>query len=125
MASFKKFKGAAYDIAHHAQSPMSFLFPYVGKLCQKANLTAVTIKLLEDAPYPQELDYMEPFSCALNSLVKKFEDILIKLDLPISEVIQMDLTIIFNQGYGDGSIYIVESKMSLKSGKKWVQFASD
>jgi hypothetical protein len=122
MASFKNFKGAAYDIAHHAQSSMSYLFPYVGKLCQKANLTAVTIELMVDDPYPKELDYIEPFSLALNSLVAKFEDILIKLKLPISEVVQMDLTIIFNQGYGDGSIYIVESKMVLKSGKSWVQF---
>ena len=122
MTSFKKFKGAAYNIAHHAQSSMGYLYPYVGKLCQKANLTAVTINLMDDNKYPKELDYLEPFSMALNSLMVKFEDILIKLQLPISEVVQMDLTIIFNQGYGDGSVFIVESKMVLKSGKKWVQF---
>ena len=121
MASLKPLKGAAYNIAHHAQSGLSYLYPYVGDLCQKANLTAVTIKLMDEDPYPKELDFIKPFSLAINSLIAKFKEILLKLNLPISEVVEMDLTILFNHGYGDGSLYSVESKMVLKSGTKWVQ----
>ncbi|MEP7706088.1 hypothetical protein [Paraglaciecola sp. 25GB23A] len=121
MASLKPLKGAAYNIAHHAQSGLSCLYPYVGELCQKAGLTAVTIRLLDEEPYPTELDYIKPFSLAVNALVVKFEEILSKLNLPISEVAQMDLTILLNKENGDGSVYSVESKMVLKSGVKWVQ----
>ncbi len=121
MASLKPLKGAAYNIAHHAQSGLSCLYPYVGELCQKANLTAVTIKLMDENPYPKEFEFLKPFSLAVTSLVEKFQEILLKLNLPISEVVEMDLTILFNNGYGDGSIYSVESKMVLKSGTKWVQ----
>lgn len=121
MASLKPLKGAAYNIAHHAQSGLSCLYPYVSDLCKKADLTAVTIKLMDEDPYPKELEFLKPFSFAVNSLVAKFEEILVKLNLPISEVVEMDLTILFNNGYGDGSLYSVESKMVLKSGTKWVQ----
>jgi hypothetical protein len=121
MASLKPLKGAAYNIAHHAQSGLSCLYPYVGDLCKKADLTAVTIKLMDEDPYPKELEFLKPFSLAVNSLVAKFEEILVKLNLQISEVVEMDLTILFNNGYGDGSLYSVESKMVLKSGTKWVQ----
>ena len=121
MASLKPLKGAAYNIAHHAQSGLSCLYPYVRDLCKKADLTAVTIKLMGEDPYPKELEFLKPFSLAVNSLVAKFEEMLVKLNLPISEVVEMDLTILFNNGYGDGSLYSVESKMVLKSGTKWVQ----
>jgi len=119
MASLKPFKGAAYDIAHHAQSGLSYLYPYVGELCKKGNLTSVTIKLMDDDPYPQELEFLKPFSLAVHSLVTKFKEIVLKLELPIGEVAQMDLTIFFNNGYG--SLFSVKSKVLLKSGTTWNQ----
>ncbi len=121
MTSFKRFKGAAYDIAHHSQSGLSCLYPYVGDLCQKANLTSVTIKLMDKEPYPRDLEFLEPLSFAISSLFDKFKVILLKQNLPILEVVEMDLTISFENGYGDGSLYSVESKIVLKSGTSWVQ----
>lgn len=119
MASLKLFKGAAYDIAHHAQSGLSYLYPYVGELCKKGNLTSVTIKLMDDDPYPQELEFLKSFSLAVHSLVTKFKEIVLKLELPIGEVAQMDLTIFFNNGYG--SLFSVKSTVLLKSGTTWNQ----
>jgi len=119
MASLKPFKGASYDIAHHAQSGLSSLYPYVGELCKKGNLTSVIIKLMDDEPYPQELEFLKSFSLAVHSLVAKFKEILLKLDLPIAEVAQLDITIFFNNGYG--SLFSVESKIMLKSGATWIQ----
>jgi hypothetical protein len=121
MASHKLFKGAAYDLAHHTQSSMSCLYPYIGKLIEKSGSTFVTLRLMDENPYPQELEYLEPLSLAINSLIRKFKEILEKINLPFSEVCTMNLSIDFPNGFNDGSIYSVHSNIVLKSGATWLQ----
>ena len=118
MTSLKLLKGATYDIAHHAQSGPSFLYPHLGEACSEAGINFIKIELLATDPYPNELKRIKPLEHAIKSLKTRFNNILSKMNIPLSEVNELNLVFKFPEEFDDYSIYSVESTLIGKSGKK-------
>ena len=119
MASQKPLKGVAYDIAHHAQSSLSHLHPYIGDLCKEVNITEVTIDLMAEDSYPAELKRIEPLEMAVNALKQKFESILSKQNMAREFINGLTLTFIFYNN--DSYLCSVESTLVKNNGITLVQ----
>jgi hypothetical protein len=121
MASLKPLKGAAYDIAHHAQSGLSYLHPYIGQLCEEKGLIEASVNLLDSNPYPCELRRIDQLESSCIALQEKFKDILTKLNLPLSEVCGLHLKFSFSSSMDDYYTCSVESTLLKQDGAKFVQ----
>jgi hypothetical protein len=121
MASLKAIKGVAYDIAHHAQSGLSYVHPYIGELCAEIGINETSLSLLDSHPYPENLRRIEPLELACTALKRKFIELLEKMDLPIAEVTSIDLRFIFGPTRADHYLCSVESILIRASGTKYVQ----
>ena len=91
MASLKRLNGACHDLAHHAQSSMSFLHPHLAEECRRAGLAAVTVDLTAEQPYPTELVLSPSMMSALVALKNWFFDLLQRLGVNRSEVSSVKL----------------------------------
>jgi hypothetical protein len=121
MTSLKAIKGAAYDIAHHAQSGLSYVHPYIGTLCAEVGINETVLSLLDSRPYPENLRRIEPLELACSALKKKFIELLEKMDLPVAEVNSINLRFIFEPTRADHHLCSVESILIRSSGIKYVQ----
>ncbi|MCK5354688.1 MAG: hypothetical protein KAJ63_06185 [Methyloprofundus sp.] len=115
----KKLKGVAYDIAHHAQSGLSWIHPHIGGACKETGITEATIHLLSENPYPENLPIKKPLELAISSLQKKYEEIMLKTGLPLSSVKSFDIIVIFNSA--DNYTCSVRSILKTESGKIYDQ----
>lgn len=86
MTSLKQLKGVAHDIAHHAQSGLSFVHPHLGQACRAAGVTSAWLDLLEERPYPEGLPVLRPLELALGALRDKFVQMAGSKGIPPSEV---------------------------------------
>jgi len=119
MASQKPLKGVAYDIAHHAQSGLSYLHPYIGDLCKEAQINEATIDLVAADSYPSELRKIEPLIKSVGALKQKFESILSKQKMELEFISSLKLKFIFHSG--DSFVCSVESTLVKSNGTTIVQ----
>jgi len=119
MASQKPLKGVAYDIAHHAQSGLSYLHPYIGDLCKEAQINEATIDLVAIDSYPSELRKVEPLINSVGTLKQKFESILSKQKMELKFISSLKLKFIFHSG--DSFVCSVESTLVKSNGTTIVQ----
>ncbi len=121
MSSLKLLKGVAYDIAHHSQSGLSWIHPHIGEACQEAGVNEATIHLLSNNPYPDNLPVKEPLKLAINSVKKKYEEIMQKVGLPLAEVESLAIIVLFKSNRTDNYTCSVKSIMKTTSGKTYEQ----
>ena len=114
MARVKPLIGVAHDIAHHARSGLSFLFPHLWEACQAAGVTGVTVNLLDSDPYPAMLREHGPLRLALGNLLKRFDRILVSRGLDVAGLSEARLDFAFPPRSGDGSIYGVHCTIVAK-----------
>lgn len=118
MASLKPLKGVAYDIAHHAQSGLSYLHPHLGEMCREAGKTEATIDLMAKNSYPTELREYKPLKLAIGALKEKFAIILSKREMSLDFISELKLKFIFYTA--DYSLCAVESTLVKTSGITYV-----
>jgi len=75
MASLKKLQAVAHDIAHHAQSSLSWIHPHLGEACAEAGVLDTSVELLMSSR-PRGLAARKPLELALSSLREKFFEML-------------------------------------------------
>ena len=119
MGTLKKLKGVAYDVAHHAQSGLSFLHPHIGEACKEIGVSEATVRLLSENPYPENLPIKKPLQLAIGSLKNKYEEIMSKMELPLSSVKSLDIIVIFCNS--DNYTCSVKSIMETDTGKTYEQ----
>ena len=119
MASLKPLKGVAYDIAHHAQSGLSYLHPHMGEMCREVGVAEATIDLMAKDSYPAELKEYKPLKLAIGSLKEKFMSILSKREMSLDFIKELKLKFIFYTS--DNSLCIVESTLVKTSGITHIQ----
>src|SRR6266516_1415231 len=101
MASLKPLNGVAHDIAHHAQSGLSWLHPHIGEMCRKAGVNKAVVEITESQPYPPGLERYKPLELALESLHKKLLEILQKQSLSLADVASLQLEFTFSPNRTD------------------------
>ncbi|BBN81459.1 hypothetical protein PA25_14440 [Pseudoalteromonas sp. A25] len=119
MASLKPLKGVAYDIAHHAQSGLSFLHPHLGEMCREVGITEATIDLMANESYPAELREYKPLKLAIGALKDKFAIILSKREMSLDFISELKLKFIFYTA--DNSLCAVESTLVKTNGITHIQ----
>lgn len=65
MPSQQVLKSVGHNIAHHAQSGLSYVHPYLGQLCREAGVMSIEVELLDALPYPVGFPLMRPLELAL------------------------------------------------------------
>jgi len=119
MASLKPLKGVAYDIAHHAQSGLSYLHPHLGQMCREAGLAEATIDLISKDSYPAELREYKPLKLAIGALKDKFASILSKREMSLDFISELKLKFVFYTA--DNSLCTVESTLIKTDGITHIQ----
>ena len=72
MATQRELLGIAHNIAHHAQSGLSWLHPHLAEACRFALVDAAEVELLDPQPYPLALPRRKPLEGALQDLQTRF-----------------------------------------------------
>ena len=114
--SAKRLNSVAHNIAHHAQSPLSYLDPHLGEICRSLGITNVTLNLLK-SPYPKGFPVSEPLSMATNHLQKKFLKMTTDSGSNIDEIESAVLHFQFSSKRRDGYV-VVKSVIRLISGRE-------
>ncbi len=91
MASLKPLNGIAHDIAHHAQSGLSWLHPHIGEMCRKAGVNKAIVEVAVANPYPLGMERYIPLELGLQSLHKKFLEMLQTHSLSLADVASLQL----------------------------------
>jgi hypothetical protein len=115
----KTLRGVAHDIAHHAQSGLAFLYPHLGAACREAGVLETSVELLTEGPYPDGLPRHEPLALALTSVRARFFEILAAYGFAASEVSRVELSFVFPERHGDGSIYSVRALVVATNGREY------
>jgi hypothetical protein len=117
MGSLKKLQAVAHDIAHHAQSSLSFVHPHLGEACSEAGVLDVSIELLDVAPYPTGLSERAPLTLALGALHQRFLELLSRYDLSAADLSGARLEFRFKPERRDHYSCHVRSVLTAKSGR--------
>jgi hypothetical protein len=113
----KSLLGVAHDIAEHAQSGLSFLYPHLCRACQEAGVRTTSLSLLEDDPYPATLRQHEPLALAFVGVRLRFLQILASYGYSSADVASIQLSFTFPVTWEDGSIYAVVAAITTPSGR--------
>ena len=116
MASLKKLQAVAHDIAHHAQSSLSWLHPHLGEACADAGVLDTSVELLT-SPYPPGLAARKPLEAALVSLREKFLDLLTNYGLGPADVTAVRLEFRFSPPPRDNFSCAVRSVITARTGR--------
>lgn len=111
MAKRAAMNGVAHDIAHHAQSGLSWLFPHLRDACRDAGVLTTSVDLVNERPYPPGLPHKQALALALSSMRQTLAAILQKNGFDFAEITSASLEFTFPIGYGDGSLYSVRSTL--------------
>jgi hypothetical protein len=111
--------GVAHNIAHHAQSGLSWLHPHLFNACRNAGLQHVRIDLLQSDPYPTGLPAVEPLRLALVSLQLKFWEILARERFARATVESVSLDVQFPAAGGDGYSCAVHATVTATDGQTY------
>ena len=103
--------GVTHDIAHHAQSGLSWLYPHLGEACRDAGVLTAAVDLVDEQPYPPNLQHNQPLALALISMKQTLAAILEKHGFDFTDLTSARLEFTFPSGYGDGSLYSVRSML--------------
>ena len=103
--------GVTHDIAHHAQSGLSWLYPHLGEACRDAGVLVTSVDLVEGEPYPRGLRHKQPLALALVAMRQTLKAILEKHGFDFADVTSARLEFTFPTGYGDGSLYSVRATL--------------
>lgn len=86
MTSRRHFNGIAHDIAHHAQSGLSFLHPEIAEGCRRSAVAEVRLNLLSDQPWPPGFPVEQPLRLATAALQQKMREMAEAASLDISDL---------------------------------------
>jgi hypothetical protein len=103
--------GVTHDIAHHAQSSLSWLYPHLSDACRDAGVLTTSVELVDTRPYPPGLQHKQPLALALVSMRQTLAVILEKHGFDFADLTSARLDFTFPTGYGDGSLYSVRSTL--------------
>ena len=103
--------GVTHDIAHHAQSGLSWLYPHLGEACRDAGVLVTSVDLVEAEPYPRGLHHKQPLALAFVAMRQTLAAMLQKHGFDFNDLTSARLEFTFPTGYGDGSIYSVRSTL--------------
>lgn len=112
MARLATLNGVAHDLAQHAQSGLSWLYPHLGEACREADVLTADVELVSEEPYPARLPERQPLRLAFGALKTTLFAILAKHGFDPSDIESARLEFTFPVGYGDGSLYQVRSVLS-------------
>ena len=116
MASNRHFNGIAHDIAHHAQSGLSYLHPWLDDACREARLSEAALDLLADRPWPTGFPVSEPLRLATSALQRRFADMVAKAGLSVDDLSEAGLVFIFASPGSAGSPE-VRSRLKTEDGR--------
>ena len=111
MPKIDALSAVAHDIAHHAQSGLSWLYPHLGEACREAATLSSTIDLTEPQPYPKDLPTRAPLRLALGALRRTLAALLERHGFSLGDLTEAQLEFRFPEGFGDGSLYSVRSRL--------------
>jgi hypothetical protein len=120
MPSQKHLNGIAHDIAHHAQSGLSCLHPYLGQLCRLAKEGQATVELTAPEPYPDGLGDHQPLRLALGALRQKLIDLLAQKSLAMSYISSFVLEFTFSADRTDDYSSEVRAKLVTRAGRTFM-----
>ena len=92
MPSSKLLNGVTHDIAHHAMSGLSWLYPHLTQTCRKADITEVVFDLTSKTPLPSSIPDYEPLRLASQALHRTFVGILESVGFTLADVSTARLT---------------------------------
>lgn len=101
MASLKQLQGIAHDIAHHAQSGVSFLHPHLAQMCRQADVVTAAVELMAERPYPEGLGEWRPLEAALGVLRERLIAVLEAHGLSAVDIRSAHLVFLFRRGGTD------------------------
>jgi hypothetical protein len=101
MASSKRLSSVSHSIAHHAVSGLSYVHPHLKLAAKSLADTTALIDLLADDACPQRFSEIAPVNASLNSLKKRFLEILSSESFSISELKTAVLMFEFPNQYPD------------------------
>lgn len=122
MASAKRLNSVCHSIAHHAVSGLSFIHPHLRLACKSAGIDRITIELLSENPYPQNLKHLQPLALALLALREKFITILNAEGFDITHIQSVTLQFQFQLLVDDDYSTNCLAKITSKYGKTYQQF---
>jgi hypothetical protein len=114
--SAKKLNNMAHNIAHHAQSSLSYLHPHLGEACRALGITNVTLNLLK-TPYPKGFPVSEPLSMSTNQIQNKFLKMIAESESSIEEIDSAVLHFQFSPWIRD-DYCVVQSVIRLVCGRE-------
>ena len=116
MASLKKLQAVAHDIAHHAQSSLSWIHPHLGEACAEAGVLDTSVELLMSS-CPRGLAVRKPLELALSSLREKFFEMLSTYGLSREDVSAVRLEFRFSPLPRDNFSCAVRSVITARTGR--------
>jgi hypothetical protein len=116
MASLKRLKGVAHDVAAHSQSSLSWLHPHLAQACQRVGVPTVSVGILDADPFPVGFEPSEPLQSALSELRKWMETNLVTQGFSASDLQRAGLVFSFRQG-GDQYDCAVAATLVDKTGR--------
>src|SRR6185369_14307871 len=91
MATRRALAGVAHDIAHHANSGLSYLSPHMAQALRTVGLETTVVELLVSSPYPPGASEMKPLRLALQALRSTSGTILEKYGFSLADVTSIKL----------------------------------
>jgi hypothetical protein len=119
MTSMKVLQSVAHDIAHHAQSGLSWLHPHIGQGCRTIGHLEIEVELTSTEVYPPALPPMEPLRLALLGLRDRFWKIVVAHKLEKSSVKEASLLFHFSEGRRDDYSSEVTGRVTGSNGRTY------
>jgi hypothetical protein len=94
MTSRRRFNGIAHDIAHHAQSGLSFLHPHVVEAMRRNGTSIARLDLLAEKPWPATFVAHEPLRLATAALRATFRDLVADASLEVGDLAEASLAFV-------------------------------
>ncbi len=91
MTSRKRLKSVCHNIAHHAQSGLSYIHPHVVRACRDVGAPDMHVELLDSDPCPSQYRQIETLRLSLQALRGKFESILVAEGFALADVARVSL----------------------------------
>ena len=118
MASKRLFNGVAHDLAHHAQSGLSYMHPHVTRDCRAHSMRQVSADLLSPAPWPAGFKPSKPLRVATDALRETLARLISQQGLAGEDLQTARLTFHLVEGKDDWTTQ-VSSLLQLKDGKTY------
>lgn len=120
MASSKRLSSVSHSIAHHAVSGLSYVHPHLRQASRSLAETTIFIDLLAQEPCPERYLQITPLRLSLNSLKKRFVEILVSEGLSVSELSTAVLLFEFTSDTLDDYCSNCHSLLVSTAGKEYI-----